>query len=220
MYRVHSNTCQDLVPNSYKPGQFTLLSIGLIRYSCGHISGLHEPIHVKFDVWGFFIMFYWNSHENAEKKNWWHHTSLLNYKQSSKWWLLLLQRDPILNFTSLLTTTDMHQRSQTSYTALCNGFISHGDQFGVFGFLRTTYTKTDTKSNRPQSLHVMRRFMCVLTSRSDCSRCSDIRSWRTAVILIWGKPKDPNLTPKPGSRWRRFWDLWCKSVLRTQLTWQ
>ena len=34
--------------------------MGLIRYSCGHISGHHEPIHVKFGVWGFFIMFYWN----------------------------------------------------------------------------------------------------------------------------------------------------------------
>ena len=28
-------------------------SVGLIRYSCGHISGHHEPIHVKFGVWWF-----------------------------------------------------------------------------------------------------------------------------------------------------------------------
>ena len=34
--------------------------MGLIRYSCSHISGHHEPIHVKLGVWGFFIMFYWN----------------------------------------------------------------------------------------------------------------------------------------------------------------
>ena len=33
--------------------------MGLIRYSCGHISGHREPIHVKF-VWGVFITFYWN----------------------------------------------------------------------------------------------------------------------------------------------------------------
>ena len=38
----------------------SLISVGLIRYSCGHISGHHEPIYVKFGVWGFFIMFYWN----------------------------------------------------------------------------------------------------------------------------------------------------------------
>ena len=42
-------------------GQFTLISVGLIRYSCSHISGPNEPIHVKFGVSGFFfIMFYWN----------------------------------------------------------------------------------------------------------------------------------------------------------------
>ena len=34
--------------------------MGIIRHSCDHISGHHEPIHVKFGVWGFFIMFYWN----------------------------------------------------------------------------------------------------------------------------------------------------------------
>ena len=29
---------------------------GLISYSCGHM----RPIYAKFDVWGFFIMFFWN----------------------------------------------------------------------------------------------------------------------------------------------------------------
>ena len=47
-----------LVPN-YEPGQFTLISMGLIRYSCGHFLDHHEPLHVKFGVWGFFILFYW-----------------------------------------------------------------------------------------------------------------------------------------------------------------
>ena len=42
--------------NSYEPGQlFTLISMELIRYSCGHILGHHEPIHVKFGVWRFFL---------------------------------------------------------------------------------------------------------------------------------------------------------------------
>ena len=53
--------------NSYEPGQlFTLISMGLIRYSCGHILGHHEPIHVKFGAWRCFIMLYQNGHENAE----------------------------------------------------------------------------------------------------------------------------------------------------------
>ena len=38
----------------------TLISMGLIRYSCGHILGHHEPIHVKFGVWRFFITLYRN----------------------------------------------------------------------------------------------------------------------------------------------------------------
>ena len=39
-----------LVPNSYEPGQFTLISMELIRYSCSRISGHHKPIHVKFGL--------------------------------------------------------------------------------------------------------------------------------------------------------------------------
>ena len=30
--------------------------MGLIRYSCGHISGPGEPIPTKFGLWMFFIM--------------------------------------------------------------------------------------------------------------------------------------------------------------------
>ena len=47
---ISVNWPHGLVPNSYEPGQFTLISMGLIRYSCGHISGHNEPIHVKFGV--------------------------------------------------------------------------------------------------------------------------------------------------------------------------
>ena len=50
-----------LAPNSYEPGQFTLISMGLIRYSYhAAISRATMNRHVKFGVWGFFIMFYWN----------------------------------------------------------------------------------------------------------------------------------------------------------------
>ena len=57
-------------PGSYnclEPGQFTLISMGLILYSCGHILGPHEPIPTKFVVWRFFIMLYRNM---KKKKSW------------------------------------------------------------------------------------------------------------------------------------------------------
>ena len=34
--------------------------MGLIRYSCGHILGHHEPIPTKFGLWMFFIMLHGN----------------------------------------------------------------------------------------------------------------------------------------------------------------
>ena len=45
-----------LVHYYLEPGQFTLTSMGLIRYSCSHISWPHEPIPIKFWLWMFFIM--------------------------------------------------------------------------------------------------------------------------------------------------------------------
>ena len=45
-----------LVHNWLEPGLFTLISVGLIRYSCGHILDHHEPIPTKFALWMFFIM--------------------------------------------------------------------------------------------------------------------------------------------------------------------
>ena len=48
-----------LVHNCLEPDQFTLISMGLIRYSCGHISGPHEPIPTQIGLWMFFIMLHW-----------------------------------------------------------------------------------------------------------------------------------------------------------------
>ena len=77
----HWNQCKlAWFQTSYKPGQFTLISIGLIKYLCGHISGNHEQIHVKFGVWGFSSCFTEYGHKNAEmqkKKIKWRHTSVL-----------------------------------------------------------------------------------------------------------------------------------------------
>ena len=45
-----------LVHNCVEPGQFTLITMGLIRYSCDHILGPHQPIPTKFGLWMFLIM--------------------------------------------------------------------------------------------------------------------------------------------------------------------
>ena len=62
--------------------QFKLISMGLIRYSWGHILGHHDPIHVKFGVCGVFIMFFWNmvmKRLRCKMQIWWPHTSVLSH---------------------------------------------------------------------------------------------------------------------------------------------
>ena len=80
-----------------------------------------------------------------------------------------------------------------------------GLKLGVFGFLPTTYAKTNAIQMRPRSLRVAVFYAC-LSSRSSCSRCR----WHTHLTnhgcFDYGKnPKTPNLSPMPESRWHRFW---------------
>ena len=68
----------EMMDTKEEPGQFTLISMGLIRYSCGHILGRHEPIPTKFGVWRFFIMLYRNMRGKKIMKMlikyfWWRH---------------------------------------------------------------------------------------------------------------------------------------------------
>ena len=60
--------------------------MGLIKYLCTHNSGHHEPIPVKFCVWVFSIMFYWNMVMKMLKwpKIWWHHYSTTTSKHPKK----------------------------------------------------------------------------------------------------------------------------------------
>ena len=76
----------------HEPGQFTLISMGLIRYSCGHISGHHKQIHVKFDVCRFFhhvLLKY--CHENAEMQKRKFDDTTLQYSIATDTWFWGIQ---------------------------------------------------------------------------------------------------------------------------------
>ena len=67
--------------------------------------------------------------------------------------------------------TDIQGRSQTSYTALCNGVFSHGAQIvGLWVFL-TMDAKTNAKPMCTLSLSAVLRFTRVLPPCSVRSRC-------------------------------------------------
>ena len=93
-----------------------------------------------------------------------------------------------------------------------------GLNLGVFRFLPTTHTKTGAKPTRPQFLCAMQHFTHVLSSHPDHSRCSDIRTRWTPIILITRKTqKTPKSSPISGWSWLRFWDLWCISMILTHI---
>ena len=91
----------------------------------------------------------------------------------------------------------MHQRSQTSIPPHVLASSAMELNLGVFKFLPTMHAKPSAKAMHPWSLRGA-HFTRILSSHSDCSRCSDIGTWWTAVILITRKPEDPQLVPHAG----------------------
>ena len=118
-------------------------------------------------------------------------------------WALKLLNDLLLQLAAAarskywrrIATTDMHQRSQTSYFALCNGVVSYGAQFGVSMFLLTTHAKTNANQMCSQSSHTIRFFMCVFLHAQTAVYACNICTWRITVIFYYSKdPKTPNLS--------------------------
>ena len=111
------------------------------------------------------------------------------------------------------SSTDIQGRSQTSYTALCNGVVSHGLKLGVFWFLPSTHARTQYNTNASTIFARHGRFYACSSSHStDRSRCR----WYTHLTnhgYLWLRenPNNPNLGPMQGSKWRRFWNLPCLS---------
>ena len=121
--------------------------------------------------------------------------------------LYTLARFEIDSPWTLVGSTDIHQRSQTSYTTLCNGVVSHGALW-VFAIHTQKYKCVH---NLGALCGVLRLF--VFTFRSGY-----IGIRRTTVILITGKNrKTPKISLMMGSRWCRLWDLWSISVVGSKL---
>ena len=74
--------------------------------------------------------------------------------------------------------------------------------------------KANVKQMRPWFSRTAPFFTRVCLHIYTAVHVGNIRTWRTTIILITGKTlKTPKLSPMQGSRWRRFWYLWCISVV-------
>ena len=83
----------------------------------------------------------------------------------------------------------MGWRSQTLYTTLCNGIVSHGAPFGGIQVLPTTHTDTNTNKMRPRSSRTMRHVMRVYLFAQTTVNMHLI--WQIMLILIVGKTQIP-----------------------------
>ena len=93
--------------------------------------------------------------------------------------------------------TDIQGRSQTSYTAPCNGVVSHGAQIGGLRVFADHTHKNKRKANASRTFTSHAVFYACLSSRSD--RCR----WRTHLTNqdyfdYVKNSKTPNLSLKPG----------------------
>ena len=90
-------------------------------------------------------------------------------------------------FTKSVQPTDIHQRTLTSYTTLCNGVVSHGAQFGGLCRPHTQkYTQNKCVSDLCTPCGILRLFVIML-------RSGYIRTWRTTVTRKTWRP--PNSAP-------------------------
>ena len=92
-----------------------------------------------------------------------------------------------------------HQRSQTSYTFLCNGVLSHGAQFGGLQVFADHSCKNIRKANASMifTCHAV-FYVCfsVLSSLSDSSRCRHEHLMNCDYFDYEKKKlKTPNLSP-------------------------
>ena len=90
-----------------------------------------------------------------------------------------------------VTTTDIHQRYQNSYTAPCNGIISHGARFGSLRVFADHTRKTNALTIFADRAASMRDCLHAQTAVHAGNLCT----WWTMISLITGKPEDPQIKP-------------------------
>ena len=74
--------------------------------------------------------------------------------------------------------------------------------------------QTQNKLMPSWSSRAMRHFTCVCLHAQTAVHAGNICTWRIMIILIYGENlKTPKSSPMLGSRWHRFWDLWCIFVV-------
>ena len=107
------------------------------------------------------------------------------------WTLMPDQFFHLFVITLWVISTGIQGRSQTLYTALCNGVISHGAQIRGLQVSADHTRKNKCSQNQClQNLHPLCSVLDVFYLHAQTAvYAGDICTWRTVVILISGKPR-------------------------------
>ena len=97
--------------------------------------------------------------------------------------------DYATSWDSINVTTYIQGRSKTSYTAPCNGVISHGAQIGCL-LVFTNHTRKSWKAST-----IFMHFTCVHLHAQTAVDAGDICNWQTMVILLQEKKWRPQFDP-------------------------
>ena len=92
-----------------------------------------------------------------------------------------------------------------------------GLKLGVFRFLPTTHTETHANKMCPRSSRAVRHFTCVYFHTQTAVHT---HLTNHGYFDRRKTPNTPNLSPMPGWKWRRFWDLPCISVITSEVSWK
>ena len=79
-------------------------------------------------------------------------------------------------------------------------------------FLPTMHAKINAKHDLCVPYGVLRLFVIMLRSWYMQVPYAPGEPW---LFWLWEKSKIPKFSLMPGSRWHRFWDLWCISIVET-----
>ena len=95
-----------------------------------------------------------------------------------------------------------------------------GLNWGSSGLCQPHMQKQNAKEMRSWSSRTVQHFALVFMLRLRYMQVTHApdEPWLIWLFWFWESPKTPKFSPMPGSRWRRFWDLWCISVGSTQMS--
>ena len=109
----------------------------------------------------------------------------------------------------MVLTTDLQERSKSSYKAMFNGIVSHGLSYWRSSGFSWPPAQKPTQNRFTHDLCTLKDILGIFIYTQTAVEADNILTWQITIILITEKLEDPNFSLVPGSKWLRLWDRPC-----------